>query len=163
MSSAESILAVHDELRQPLIRYLLSLGLSADESQDVAQEAFLRLHRHLVQGGPGQNLRAWLFRVAHNEARNRQQTYERRFAAPMEEAAEPADAVTPEEAFLTKERRRRLSAAFKSLSQVQRACMRLRAEGLRYREIGEVLGLPTSTVADTIERAVRALAESCND
>jgi DNA-directed RNA polymerase specialized sigma24 family protein len=33
---------------------------------------------------------------------------------------------------------------------------------LRYREIGEVLAIPTSTVADIVERAVKKLAEKCN-
>jgi DNA-directed RNA polymerase specialized sigma24 family protein len=33
---------------------------------------------------------------------------------------------------------------------------------LRYREIGEVVGIGTSTVADTVERAIRKLAEKCN-
>jgi len=33
---------------------------------------------------------------------------------------------------------------------------------LRYREIGDVVGLPTSTVGDTVERAIRKLAEKCN-
>jgi DNA-directed RNA polymerase specialized sigma24 family protein len=33
---------------------------------------------------------------------------------------------------------------------------------LRYREIGEVLGIATSTVADVVERAVKKLAEKCN-
>ena len=38
----------------------------------------------------------------------------------------------------------------------------LRAGGLRYREIGEVLGIPTSTVGETVERAIKKLAEKCN-
>jgi DNA-directed RNA polymerase specialized sigma24 family protein len=38
----------------------------------------------------------------------------------------------------------------------------LRAEGLRYREIGEVVEMSTSTVADTVDRAVKKLAEKCN-
>jgi len=36
------------------------------------------------------------------------------------------------------------------------------SEGLRYREIGEGLAMSTSTVADTVERAIRKLAEKCN-
>jgi DNA-directed RNA polymerase specialized sigma24 family protein len=33
---------------------------------------------------------------------------------------------------------------------------------LPYREIGEALGIPTSTVADTVERAIRKLTETFN-
>ena len=49
-----------------------------------------------------------------------------------------------------------------SLAAQERECLMLRAEGLRYREIGVVLGIPTSTVADVVERAVKKLAEKCN-
>ena len=63
------------ELRKPLLRYLVCLGLSSDEAQDVVQDAFLSLHRHLSAGGSRENMRSWLFRVAHNQARNRQNSY----------------------------------------------------------------------------------------
>ena len=63
---------------------------------------------------------------------------------------------------LRREKFRRLSAAMRELAESERECLLLRAEGLRYREIAEVLGLATSTVADTVERANRKLAEKCN-
>ena len=72
------------ELRKPLLRYLVCLGLSADEAQDVVQDAFLSLHQHIESGGSQENIRSWLFRVAHNQARNRQQSYDRRFVAPLD-------------------------------------------------------------------------------
>ena len=150
-----------EELRKPLLRYLVSLGLSPDEAQDVVQDSFLCLHR--TSGASKENARAWLFRVAHNAARNRQRSYHRRFTGPLEDAAlEIAGASTPEHAVLKKEKFRKLGAAIRSLRDTERECLLLRAEGLRYREIGEVLGLATSTVADTVDRAVRKLAEKCN-
>ena len=159
MSSAEPTLAMpHEELRQPLLRYLVSLGLSGDESQDVAQEAFLKLHRHVSGGGPSGNLRSWLFRVAHNEARNRQKTYERRYGSSIDGVDAPG-ATDPETTLLAKERRNRLERALRELPELERECLRLRAAGRRYREIGEELGVPLSTVADTVERAIRKLSE----
>src|ERR1700730_10055556 len=58
--------ALFHELRKPLLRYLVCLGLSADDAQDVVQDAFLSLHQHLESGGGEENIRRWLFRVAHN-------------------------------------------------------------------------------------------------
>ena len=72
---------LYRELRKPLLRYLVCLGLSSDEAQDVVQDAFLSLHRHLASGGSQENIRGWLFRVAHNQARNRQNRYDRNFSA----------------------------------------------------------------------------------
>jgi len=151
------------ELRKPLLRYLRCLGLSADEAQDVVQDAFLSLHRHLSAGGSRENIRAWLFRVAHNQARNRQNSYDRRFGEPLENDADAIlDEATPERLLLEKEKLERLANAIRRLSDSERDCLLLRASGLRYREIGEVLGIATSTVADTVERAVKKLAENCN-
>jgi len=152
-----------EELRKPLQRYLVSLGLSQDEAQDVVQDSFLCLHQSRGDGAPKENARAWLFRVAHNQARNRQKSYQRRFGSPFDQKAhDVCDEATPERAVLKDERFRKLEAAIRSLSETERGCLLLRAEGLRYREIGEVLGLATSTVADTVDRAVKKLAEKCN-
>lgn len=154
---------LYRELRKPLLRYLVCLGLSADEAQDVVQDAFLSLHRHLASGGSKENIRSWLFRVSHNAARNRQNRYDRRFAAPLEDSLHSAlDEATPERAVLEKEKFRTLRKAIRLLTELERECLLLRAGGLRYREIGEVLGLSTSTVADAVERAIRKLSEKCN-
>ena len=154
---------LYRELRKPLLRYLVCLGLSADEAQDVVQDAFLNLHRHLASGRPQDNIRSWLFRVAHNEARNRQKSYDRRFGAPLDAGFDSiSDEATPERAVLEKEKFRRLGKAILLLTESERECLLLRAGGLRYREIGEVLGIATSTVGDTVDRAIKKLAEECN-
>jgi RNA polymerase sigma-70 factor, ECF subfamily len=154
---------LYRELRKPLLRYLICLGLTSDEAQDVVQDAFLSLQQHLASGRPQDNIRSWVFRVAHNQARNRQSSYHRRFGEPLgDEFNSIADQATPERLVLEKEKFRRLGQAIQLLTESERECLLLRAGGLRYREIGEVLGIPTSTVGDTVERAVKKLAEKCN-
>jgi RNA polymerase sigma-70 factor, ECF subfamily len=154
---------LYRELRKPLLRYLVCLGLSSDEAQDVVQDAFLGLHRHLAAGGAQDNIRSWLFRVAHNQARNRQKSYDRRFSAPLEAGTDSAlDEATPESVMLEQEKFRRLEKAIRQLPELERECLLLRAGGLRYREISDVLGISKSTVADTVARAIKKLAEECN-
>jgi RNA polymerase sigma-70 factor (ECF subfamily) len=160
--SSEATTLFH-ELRKPLLRYLVCLGLTADDAQDVVQDAFLSLHQHLEAGGAEENIRSWLFRVAHNRARNRQKTYERRFVSPLNPGTERiSNASSPEQILLQKEKLKRLDRAIRSLSECERECLLLRAEGLRYREIAEVLEIATSTVGEAVDRAVRKLAEKCN-
>jgi RNA polymerase sigma-70 factor (ECF subfamily) len=154
---------LYRELRKPLLRYLVCLGLSADEAQDVVQDAFVSLHRHFASGGSQENIRSWLFRVAHNGARNRQHSYDRRFGKPLDRHLDSiADEATPEQVVLEKEKFGRLGKAILLLTESERECLLLRAGGLRYREIAEVLGIPTSTVSDTVDRAIKKLAEKCN-
>jgi RNA polymerase sigma-70 factor (ECF subfamily) len=157
------VTVLYRELREPLHRYLVCLGLSSDEAQDVIQDAFLSLHRHLASGGSRDNIRGWVFRVAHNLARNRQTSYHRRFGEPLNLQLDARlDEKTPERVVLEKEKFRLLGKAIDLLSEAERECLLLRAAGLRYREISEALGIPTSTVGDTLERAIRKLTEKCN-
>src|SRR5258705_8300815 len=80
--SSSEVTALYRELRKPLLRYLVCLGLSSDEAQDVVQDSFVSLQHHLAAGGAQDNIRGWLFRVAHNQARNRQSSYHRRTPPP---------------------------------------------------------------------------------
>lgn len=155
---------LYRELQKPLLRYLVCLGLSRDEAQDVVQDAFVSLQRHLTGNGSKESIRSWLYRVAHNAARNRQKSYARRFAAPLDAVGVESitDRETPERAVLKKEKFQRLAKAMKLLTEGERECLLLRAGGLRYREISEVLGISPSTVGDTVERAIKKLAEMCN-
>jgi RNA polymerase sigma-70 factor, ECF subfamily len=162
-AGTSEVTTLYRELRKPLLRYLVCLGLTSDEAQDVVQDAFLSLQRHLASNGTQENIRGWLFRVAHNQARNRQTSYHRRFGEPLDgEMDFLAHDATPEQRVLEKEKFRHLAGAIRLLTESERECLLLRAGGLRYREIGEVLGIATSTVADTVERGIKKLAEKCN-
>ncbi len=156
------------ELRDPVCRYLLSLGLDRPDADEVLQETFLRLCRHISADGPQENLRGWVFRVAHNLARDEHRRKRRRPAQSLEERqvnietrADPA--ATPEQQLIARERERRLAAALERLPGHQRECLHLRAEGLRYREIAEVLGAGVSTIAEWVQQALNTLGEECDE
>ena len=155
-----------DELRAPVCRYVISLGLSPHDADEVAQETFLRLHRHLAERGARDedNLRGWIFRVAQNLAHDQRRRAVPRAADSLEDSNEARHAVDtrdgPEQQLLQDERFARLHAAMQALPPRQQQCLRLRAEGLRYREIAEVLGVAVSTVAETIHQALARLGKA---
>src|SRR5215831_21339052 len=65
------VVALFDQFRDRLLRYLLSFGLTVPDGEEVIQEVFLSLVQHLRRGKPRENIRGWLFRVAHNLALKR--------------------------------------------------------------------------------------------
>src|SRR5437762_4238064 len=69
------VLEYYDQEHVAIRRYLFFLGVDADTGQEIVQESFLKLHEHLLAGGDRSNLRAWLYRVAHNLARNAQTAF----------------------------------------------------------------------------------------
>lgn len=153
------IVELYDELRPSLYGYLICLGLTPHEADDIIQEAFLGLFQHLEVGGKNDNLRGWVFRVAHNLSRNLQRRERRLVSDTHAEGeyltSEQADvSLNPEETYLWKEHLERLDLALAKLTEQQRQCLHLRAEGLRYREIASVLGVGVSRVPQLLQRAM---------
>jgi RNA polymerase sigma-70 factor, ECF subfamily len=161
---SQLLLDFYDREQTPLKRYVAMLGVDPETARDVVQEGFLKLHEHLLAGGDQSNLRAWLYRVVHNSARNRQASFGARKTSRLDDltpAASPlAKDKTAEEELLDKERSERLRQAMNKLSEAQRACLVLRTQGLKYREIAEALDLAVSTVGENIQRGLERLRET---
>ena len=62
----EQVVALFDQMQDRLLRYLLSTGVPVQDGEEIVQEVFLALFRHLQRGKSRRNLRAWVFQVAHN-------------------------------------------------------------------------------------------------
>lgn len=69
----------------------------------------------------------------------------------------------PEQTILIKERSERLQSALKGFSVTQRNCLVLRAEGFRYEQIAEILGITVANVAQSLRRGIKKLMEATHD
>ena len=157
-SSAEvcsAVLSLFDAHRDGVWRYVRSFGLDDGDAEDVTQEVFLVLCRHLRRGGARTNLPGWIFRVAHNLAL-KQRAWEARWTRLRSRLlCTPSEPSTnPEDRYAGDQRQARMMAVISALPERDRRCLQLRAEGLRYREIAHVLGVSLGTVANTMTRAV---------
>jgi RNA polymerase sigma-70 factor (ECF subfamily) len=157
------VVALFDQLRSPLLYYVASFGLDAADSEEVIQEAFLSLFQHLRGGKFRTNLRGWLFRVAHNMALKRRYRIQRGPEALGESAGgdvtvDPSP--TPEDQVLTGELQQRLRAVVEVLPELDRRCLFLRAEGLRYREIAEVLDISLGAVSLSLSRSLARISRA---
>jgi len=155
---ASEVTALFEEFRSPLFRYLLFLGLGAQDAEEVIQEAFLALFQHLKSNKPRANLRGWIFRVGHNQAmrQHRAPAVSDEDLRMLQAEAEP----NPEQAAVRNQRQRRLSAVVRALPSQDRACLSLRAEGLRYREIADVLDMSLGAVAQSLARSLERLGRA---
>ncbi len=159
----EEVVALFDQFRDRLLRYLLSFGLAVPDAEEVIQEVFLSLFQHLQRGKSRDNLRGWLFRVAHNlglkrRCRNRRNVETTAGAAPNHLAIDPAPG--PEDQLVYQQTQERLLAVVQALSEQDRRCLALRAEGLRYREIAGVLEISLGSVSLSLARSLARLARS---
>jgi RNA polymerase sigma-70 factor (ECF subfamily) len=155
------VLEHYDREHVAIRRYLSFLGVNPETAQEIVQESFLKLHEHLLAGGDQTNLRAWLYRVAHNLARNVQTAFHASRTDSVDAGGfeVSAKAASPEQNLLAEERTARLRLAMDQLSKAQRECLVLRAEGLKYREIAGILNISVSTVAENVQRGLERLKE----
>jgi RNA polymerase sigma-70 factor, ECF subfamily len=155
------VMELHDQLRDALLRYALSLGVPLNDAEEVIQEVFLSLYRHLQLRRSRANLRGWLFRVTHNLGLKRLQVNRRWDAKTISDwalaHAQPDPSPNPEEEALSAQRQHRLLAVVQALPEADQCCLRLRAEGLRYREIAAVLGMSLGAVSISLTRSLARL------
>jgi RNA polymerase sigma-70 factor, ECF subfamily len=157
------VLEQYDREQVSLRRYVAFLGIDSETAREIVQECFLKLHEHLLAHGDRTNLRAWLYRVAHNLAHNSQSAFRSSrtdFLADVIVAGDPtAHSNSAEQDLLARERLEVMNRAIQALSPAQRDCLVLRSQGLKYREIADVLNLSISTVGENIQRGLEKLKE----
>ncbi|HET9904531.1 MAG TPA: sigma-70 family RNA polymerase sigma factor [Xanthobacteraceae bacterium] len=130
-----------------LRRYARALTREADAADDLVQDTLVRALRseHLFQGG---DIRKWLYTIITNLNRNRLRSLSRRpTALPLEEHDTPG-VPGPELGS------RDIERALATLTEDQRAALLLIVlEGLSYREVADVMGIPIGTVMSRLARA----------
>jgi RNA polymerase sigma-70 factor (ECF subfamily) len=139
------------------------MGLRSEEAEEIVQETFIALLRHLRLGRPRTNLRGWIFRVAHNLAlkcrrRSGRTPLQSLEGAVSEAEGRPDPAPNPEEQLASGQRRVRLLAVVRALPERDRSCLFMRAEGLGYREIAGALGVSLGWVCLSVKRSLDRLA-----
>jgi RNA polymerase sigma-70 factor (ECF subfamily) len=145
--------ALFDAVYPVLFRYCNRMTGDPDQAEDLTQEAFFRL---LDRGAEGTEagLRAWLFRVATNLARDRSRTRETRRRI-LSGVPPPEDVPGPERDIDRAEDIQRVREALEVLSQRDREMLLLRQEGFSYREIADVAGVSHRSVGTILARALK--------
>ena len=139
--------------------YNLARWLVGERSlaEDIVQDAFLRAWSYFGSYGGG-DARAWLLRIVRNTAYDAMAARARRMSpTPDPETPDPAD--NPETALARSEEQERLRQRLGALPAELRECLVLRVlEGLSYKQVASVTGVPIGTVMSRLWRARRALA-----
>ena len=152
-----------------LYRTALRLTRVPADAEDLVQETYLKAFRAVDRFEPGTNLKAWLFTILHNTARNRLRDRAREAVTfnseTVERAADTPPAVgaglaseTPETLLLRQTLDPDLKAAIDGLPDAFRQAVWLRdVEEFSYAEIAEMLAIPVGTVMSRISRGRRVL------
>jgi RNA polymerase sigma factor (sigma-70 family) len=139
------------------------LTRNTQDAEDVVQEAYLRAFR-FFGGFHGGNVRAWLLKIVRNTCytwlhQNRTQQATDLFDEQIH--TDVAESQNPEALLLRKADGQLLKQALEELPiDFREVLVLLELEGLSYKDIAEVLGIPIGTVMSRLARARHRLRES---
>jgi len=161
----QRILALYDEYRHRIYRYLRTLRLGRDSAEEVIQETFMRLTAKLLEKDDIENLQAWVIRVAHNLAvdvlkkERGQITTDETTAFLITNRADGS--LNPEESYSRRQLSTQMELALSALKPQHRQCFQMRAHGFRYKEIGLALGISEQRAAFIVKQVAVRLAAIC--
>jgi len=159
----EVLLRAFNDAREELVGTLWYLLGSQEDAQDAAQEAFLRCWRTQDSLADVQNVRAWIFRVALNVAKDLHRSAWRRRVKPLIGAelmplvapTSPTDGVEEQESLDL------LRAALMHLRPEEKEVFLLRQNGeLTYEQIAEIHNRPVGTVKTQMRSALQKLRKA---
>ena len=149
-NSSQAARQLFEEHGAAVYRFACVLLRHHQDAEDVVQETFLKLLKHLTDGGNVDNLRGWLFTVAAHAARDRQRRRLRWIPwAPTHDLGVGPPSLPDEDGSL-----RSLRSALRRLPVRDRLLLTLRSEGLSYREIAAAAKIRPASVGRLLARAV---------
>jgi len=166
------------EYQDRLFTFAQRLAASREDAEEVAQDAFVRAYRALKtyprERIRALSLKAWLYRITLNVARNRARGKRPQMLSLDERVAggdghapwEPEDdaAKRPDARFEKESCRADIATLVAELPDRYRAALILRyMEGLRLEEVAAVLKQPLGTTKSNVHRAVNLLREAISE
>jgi RNA polymerase sigma-70 factor (ECF subfamily) len=152
--------AIVDQHETALLRYAGRIVNDPTSAQDVVQNVFIKLFRHWNGQAPAENMKGWLFRVAHNEAVDHVRRESRLHTLHQHHAEERSDDAAPA-ANDTEERKSQVLRHLSQLTPPEQQVVLLRMqEGMSYREIAQITGRSEGNIGNILHHAVKKLAEA---
>jgi RNA polymerase sigma-70 factor (ECF subfamily) len=158
--SADEFEALFNQHWQRVWGVLARLVGDTDKAEDLALEAFLKLHERMQSLDQQEPLAGWLYRVATNLGLNaiRSDVRRRRYEEQaVREATITGGAPDLERDMIDGQTRRQVETAMQSLHPRSARLLILKASGLSYAEIAEAVGVAPSSVGALLARAQREL------
>lgn len=155
---AEAFDEVYKRFAAMVFGLAFRLAGRADRAEDLSQEVFIRVFRHLGRFDGRSSLKTWIYRVAINHCRSRLGRRKWPTQSLIEDDVEQGVQLIdqrrgPEARTLADDTGRRIALALADVKPVFREAVVLRdLEGLTYDEIAEVLGVRIGTVRSRIAR-----------
>lgn len=165
LNEADYFSCLYDRYEPRLLAYIRRITpVSTAEAEDILQEAFIKIWRHLNEVDPDMKVSPWIYRIVHNETisfsrkkgsygKNRTVAAEAALLEVAEDAVEYDHIAEDISTRITQEILDALPVKYKTILVLRYW------EEMSYEEISDVLHMPEGTVATQLNRAKKAFAQ----
>ena len=150
-----------NEFEKPLWNYLVRLSGSRDDAEDLIQDTFVKVYKHIKTIDSTKNIKSWIYTIATNTAYDYLRKKKREAQVELDEEHETNSdnssyySVTVEENMESKD----VAAAIERLDALYKGPILLYyKDGFSYEEIAEMLSIPINTLKTRLSRAKKQLA-----
>ena len=156
-----------EELAMPLFdsayNFAHFLVQNQNDAEDLVQETYLKALRNFASFQPGTNFRAWIFQILKNTFLSSCSILERRMTVAMDSEEDllmlPVTSGTPESMLIERSGIDAIRCAIEQLRVILREVILLcDVEDVSYREIAEILSIPTGTIMSRLAELGRQFA-----
>jgi len=163
--------ALFDRYRDRLVHFVTRKTGDADRAQDLVQEAFIRVTRHLHRFDTEKKFSTWVYTIASNLAKNELRNRSRsplvlfqKLTSNWDDDHRPLQfedfRMRPDDMFRKRYLRRLVEDTVKALPEHHQLVFRLRElEGKSYEEISDITGVNLGTVKSRLHRARNSFAQ----
>ncbi len=154
------------EYRERVYRVAWRVLREDEAAEDCAQEAFIKVFRHIGRFEGRSSLYTWLYRITVNIALNKLKRDRFRQMVPLGDLPrrDKRASTNPLRAALSSEVAERIDEAVRELPEKQRAVFTLKFfEGLSHREIADIVGCSEGTSKANYFHAIRKLRVKLED
>lgn len=145
--------------------HVRKIVISHDDADDVTQEVFIKIYKHLGDFREDSQLFTWIYRIATNEALNHLKKMKRRTAVSMEDVHGELENHLTNGALVTGEEiQMKLQKALLKLPEKQRLVFNMKYfDDLKYDEIAEITGTSVGALKASFHLAVKKIEEDLNN
>ncbi len=162
---------LYDRYRERLVHFITRKTGDPDRAQDLVQEAFIRVTRHLHRFDTTKKFSTWIYTIASNLSKNELRNRSRspivlfqRIVSNWEDDHRPIQfedtSMRPDDLYRKRHLRKLVEATVEELPEHHRLVFRLRElEGKSYEEIARITGVNLGTVKSRLHRARNSFAQ----
>ncbi len=147
--------------QQRVYWHIRKMVIDHDDADDLTQEVFIKVHKHIDNFRAASQLYTWIYRIATNECFNFLAKKKRRFFLPIEDVSEILIAkLDSSELISGDEIQMKLQKALLKLPDKQRLVFNMRYyDDLSYEEISDITGTSVGALKASYHHAARKIEE----